>query len=108
MAEKKHLNECRLCGTYYPSCGYCDSTNKNNSWRKVACCWGHYLALQPMIKYDKKSITKDEARAEIEDIIKEYGEFTVSNNMKSIYDEIMSQPQKTTFKKKTKTEFKSK
>lgn len=102
MPKTKYLNECRLCGTHYPACSYCDSTKESNSWRKVACCWGHYLALQPMIKYDQKSLSKEEAKEEINSVIDLYGRFEVSSTMKKLYDDIMCDEAKPTIKKKQK------
>lgn len=42
-----------------------------------------------MIKYDQKSLSKEEAKEEINSVINLYGKFEVSSTMKKLYDDIM-------------------
>ena len=55
-----------------------------------------------MIKYDQKSLSKEEAKEEINSVINLYGKFEVSSTMKKLYDDIMCDGVKPTIKKKQK------
>lgn len=55
-----------------------------------------------MIKYDQKSLSKEEAKEEINSVITLYGKFEVSSTMKKLYDDIMCDEAKPTIKKKQK------
>lgn len=52
-----------------------------------------------MIKYDQKSLSKEEAKEEINSVINLYGKFEVSSTMKKLYDNIMCDEAKPTIKK---------
>lgn len=55
-----------------------------------------------MIKYDQKSLSKEEAKEEINSVINLYGKFEASSTMKKLYDDIMCDEAKPTIKKKQK------
>lgn len=55
-----------------------------------------------MIKYDQKSLSKEEAKEEINSVINLYGKFEVSSTMKKLYDNIMCDEAKPAIKKKQK------
>lgn len=55
-----------------------------------------------MIKYDQKSLSKEEAKEEINNVIDLYGRLEVSSTMKKLYDDIMCDEAKPTIKKKQK------
>lgn len=55
-----------------------------------------------MIKYDQKSLSKEEAKEEINSVINLYGKFEVSSTMKKLYDDIMCDEAKPAIKKKQK------
>lgn len=55
-----------------------------------------------MIKYDQKSLSKEEAKEEINSVINLYGKFEVSSTMKKLYDDIMCDEAKPAIKKSRK------
>lgn len=55
-----------------------------------------------MIKYDQKSLSKEEAKEEINSVINLYGKFEISSTMKKLYDDIMCDEAKPAIKKKQK------
>ena len=52
-----------------------------------------------MIKYDQKSLSKEEAKEEINSVINLYGKFEISSTMKKLYDDIMCDEAKPTINK---------
>ncbi len=82
---------CMVCGKQFKACGTCHkSTPEYLQWRRVVCCPQHFAFHLPIIRYVRKEISKSEARAEIENAVKNYGEIEYTEDIRSVVDEIFS------------------
>ncbi len=82
---------CMVCGKRFKSCGVCHKTIPEHlQWRRVVCCPQHFAFHLPIIRYVRKEISKSEARTELENAVKNYGEIEYTEDIRSVVDEIFS------------------
>lgn len=97
------MNECLLCGDKFPYCGHC-TDDRFDGWRDVACSWAHYVFLKPIIEYTRKIISKNEAKAQLDDAQAIYGKVKMIPSVKKVFDEITYVPVEVAKKKPKKKE----
>lgn len=74
----------------------------NFAWRNVVCCKEHYYYHIPIIEYVRKTISKEEARTQLSQAIKDYGEINFVDDIKGVVNEIMAEPERKSKKKEVK------
>ena len=70
------------------------------------CCYEHWNYHFPIIQYDRKIITREQAKKELQEAINTYGMLDFNDNVKDIVAEILAEDivkvsSKTKAKKKT-------
>ncbi len=89
MAEV--YRNCMVCGKQFKVCNVCHkSVPEELQWRRVVCCPQHFAFHLPIIRYVRKEISKSDARAEIENAVKNYGEIEYAEDIKPVVDDIFS------------------
>ena len=86
MAQKKHMNECLLCGDKFPYCGHC--TDEREDWREVACSWAHFSYFKPIIEYTRGILTKNEAKARLMEAQDIFGKVKMKPSIMKVFNEI--------------------
>lgn len=98
-----------VCKAYFEPCNSCDKLkvfykDEMYQWRKVVCCPEHFLYHVPIIEYSRGQLSKEQAKAELLETIKNNGNIDFNDNVKSIVAEILSDDKATD--KTTKSKFK--
>lgn len=82
---------CMVCGKQFKVCNTCHNTLPEElQWRRVVCCPQHFAYHLPIIRYSRKQISKDEAKADLKAAIEKFGEVEFAADIKSIVNEILS------------------
>lgn len=80
-----------VCGKQFKVCNTClKSMPEELQWRRVVCCVQHFAYHLPIIRYSRKQISRDEAKAELKSAIEKFGEVEFARDVKAIADEILS------------------
>lgn len=81
--------QCKICGKEHNGCPTCIS-QKLFTWKNIACCEEHGNMYIVFVDYERKNITKQEAKIKIEKIINNFGMPNFTDDNKKIFDEIMT------------------
>lgn len=82
---------CMVCGKQFKVCNTClKSMPEELQWRRVVCCIQHFAYHLPIIRYSRKQIGRDEAKAELKSAIEKFGEVEFAKDVKPIADEILA------------------
>lgn len=96
-----NTKECLVCGKEFKPCNTCSrNIDDMYNWRRVVCCQEHFYYHVPIIDYIRKNISKADAKKELEQAIKDYGEITFAENIANVVNEILAEDKKS--KKHTK------
>lgn len=82
------MKNCLVCGKEYPACAFCDSQNEFLAWRSVVCTQEHFAYHIPIIRYIRKQISKEQAKTDLLNAEKMYGELEYADDIKNIVAEI--------------------
>lgn len=82
------MKNCLVCGKEYPACAFCDSQNEFLAWRSVVCKQEHFAYHIPIIRYIRKQINKEQAKTDLLNAEKMYGELEYADDIKNIVAEI--------------------
>lgn len=82
---------CMVCGKRFKICNTClKSMPEELQWRRVVCCAQHFAYHLPIIRYSRKEIGRNEAKAELKSAIAKFGEVEFAADIKSIVNEILA------------------
>ncbi len=82
---------CMVCGKRFKICNTClKSMPEELQWRRVVCCSQHFAYHLPIIRYVRKEISRDNAKAELQHAITTFGEIEFAENIKSVVNEILA------------------
>lgn len=82
---------CMVCGKRFKVCNTCiKSIPEELQWRRVVCCSQHFAFHLPIIRYARKEIDKNEARAELERAVSAFGTVNFAEGISPIVNEIFS------------------
>lgn len=85
-------SNCMVCGKRFKVCNTClKSIPEELQWRRVVCCSQHFAYHLPIIRYTRKQIKKDEAKAELERAIAAFGKVNFTKDVEPIVEEILSE-----------------
>lgn len=88
MASYKN---CMVCGKRFKICNTClKSVPEELQWRRVVCCSQHFAYHLPIIRYTRKKIGRDEAKAELTRAIETFGNIDFAKDVKPIVNEILA------------------
>lgn len=80
-----------VCGKQFKVCNTClKSVPEELQWRRVVCCSQHFAYHLPIIRYTRKQISRDEAKAELQNAIAAFGKVEFARDVKAIADEILA------------------
>lgn len=82
---------CMVCGKRFKICNTClKSMPEELQWRRVVCCAQHFAYHLPIIRYARKQISRDEAKAELEHAVAAFGDIEFAADIKSVVNEILA------------------
>lgn len=87
---KTIMKNCLVCGKEYPACAFCDSQNEFLAWRSVVCKQEHFAYHIPIIRYIRNQISKEQARTDLINAEKMYGEIEYADDIKDVVKDIKS------------------
>ena len=76
------MKNCLVCGKEYPACAFCDSQNEFLAWRSVVCKQEHLAYHVPIIRYIRGQIGKEQAKADLLNAERMYGELEYADEIK--------------------------
>ena len=83
--------KCMVCGKEFKVCTTCHkSIPEELQWRRVVCCSQHFAYHLPIIRYVRKQIDKETAKADLESAIKAFGRIDFVSDIKPIVNEILA------------------
>lgn len=85
---KTIMKNCLVCGKEYPACAFCDSQNEFLAWRSVVCKQEHFAYHIPIIRYIRNQISKEQARTDLLNAEKMYGEIEYADDIKDVVNDI--------------------
>lgn len=85
---KEIIKECQVCGAKYKGCNFCEQQNQFLAWRSVVCKPEHFAYHIPIISYIRKQISKEQAKTDLLNAEKMYGELEYADDIKNIVAEI--------------------
>ena len=115
---KTIMKNCLVCGKEYPACAFCDSQNEFLAWRSVVCKQEHLAYHVPIIRYIRGQIGKEQAKTDLLNAERMYGELEYADEIKDVVKdikgavlkkpevektEVEEQPKKKTVKRTRKT-----
>lgn len=99
------MRNCLVCGKEFEVCNTCNrNVDEMLQWRRVTCCAEHFQYHLPIIQYIRQTITKDQAKADLQSAIDAYGEIEFSDNIKPVIAEIFADSDKGKKKRSRKNE----
>lgn len=82
---------CMVCGKQFKICNTCLKTMPEElQWRRVVCCSQHFAYHLPIIRYARKQISREEARAELTRAINTFGNVNFTKDIRPIVNEILA------------------
>ncbi len=82
---------CMVCGKQFKICNAClKSMPEELQWRRVVCCPQHFAFHLPIIRYSRKQITREEAKAELTNAINAFGTVEFARDITPIVNEILT------------------
>ena len=87
---KTIMKNCLVCGKEYPACVFCDSQNEFLAWRSVVCTQEHFAYHIPIIRYIRNQISKEQAKTDLINAEKMYGEIEYADDIKDVVNDIKS------------------
>lgn len=82
---------CMVCGKQFKVCNTCHNTLPEElQWRRVVCCSQHFAYHLPIIRYIRKQIGRDEAKAELKSAIAKFGEVVFTADIRPVVNEILA------------------
>lgn len=82
---------CMVCGKQFKVCNTCHNTLPEElQWRRVVCCSQHFAYHLPIIRYIRKQIDRDEAKAELKSAITKFGEVVFAADIRPVVNEILA------------------
>lgn len=85
---KEIIKECQVCGAKYKGCNFCEQQNQFLAWRSVVCKPEHFAYHIPIISYIRKQISKEQAKEDLINAEKMYGEIEYAENIKDVVNDI--------------------
>ena len=85
---KEIIKECQVCGAKYKGCNFCEQQNQFLTWRSVVCKPEHFAYHIPIISYIRKQISKEQAKEDLLNAEKMYGEIEYAENIKDVVNDI--------------------
>lgn len=82
--------QCLVCNKEFEVCPTCENLGLYG-WRSVVCCYEHWNYHLPIIQYDRKIITREQAKKELQEAINTYGMPDFNDNVKDIVAEILAE-----------------
>lgn len=82
---------CMVCGKRFKICNTClKSMPEELQWRRVVCCSQHFAYHLPIIRYVRKEISREEAKAELTRAIKKFDRIEFAEDIKPVVNEILA------------------
>lgn len=97
----KQIKQCLVCNKEFEVCHTCEDLGLYG-WKTVVCSREHFAYHFPIIQYDRKIITKEQAKKELQDAINTYGMLDFNDNVKDIVAEILAEDVVKTKEKRTR------
>lgn len=80
-----------VCGKRFKICNTClKSMPEELQWRRVVCCSQHFAYHLPIIRYVRKEIGRDEAKAELTRAIEKFDKIEFAEDVKPVVNEILA------------------
>lgn len=82
---------CMVCGKKFKICNTClKNVPEELQWRRVVCCSQHFAYHLPIIRYARKQISREEAKAELTRAIEAFGSVDFTQEIKPVVNEILA------------------
>lgn len=82
---------CMVCGKQFKVCNTClRSMPEELQWRRVVCCSQHFAYHLPIIRYVRKEISREEAKAELTRAIEKFDKIEFAEDIKPVVNEILA------------------
>ena len=85
--SEKIVKECLVCKNTFEPCPTC---HQFGGWRAVVCCPKHYAYHMPIISYSRHTMSKEQAKMELQEAINKYGMIDFNDNVIGIVNEILA------------------